>query len=99
MVATKRRFEPNLQRARVLLAGKAPRADAKRWISDVSNLRVVSFLAWLCAEFAPSLAASLAIKHHALGLPVGAKFSGHYVAGWIATWGGPMLLLALLAGA
>ena len=26
MVATKRRFEPNLQRVRVLLAGKAQRA-------------------------------------------------------------------------
>jgi len=74
-------------------------ADAKRWISDVTNSQFVSFLVWLCAEFALSFAATLVIKHHALGLPVGATFSGHYLAAWAATWGASTLLLALLAGA
>ncbi|HZS30908.1 MAG TPA: hypothetical protein VFA37_06590 [Gaiellaceae bacterium] len=73
--------------------------SGKRWISDVPNIQVVSFILWICAEFALSLAAALAIEHRAARLPIHAQFSHHFMVMWAITWGGSILLLALLAGA
>ena len=69
-----------------------------RWISDVWTTEIISFAVWFVAEFALSFAATLDIVHRGTRLPAGRTLSDHFLASWAVTWGGSMLLFAIVAG-
>ena len=76
-----------------------PVEETRAWLPDVSNSEVVGFLLWVLAEFALALAATVAIVHRAVALPNGDHLHSDFLVGWGATWGVPMLVLSVLAGA
>jgi hypothetical protein len=75
-----------------------PAEETRSWLPDVSNGELIGFVLWVVVEFALALAATLAIVHRAVALPKGDQLQTHFLVGWGATWGVPMLVLSALAG-